>query len=110
MQTAELINEHFTNITDEQELTENRANLSFSENIKDPINKAVEKYKNYPIIKRINDQSSPRNLFEFRKIETEDFSVQLMRLKSKSPHQLTACLLNYFKKTVAFLLLYFKIF
>ena len=45
---AEMFNEYFANITDELGLTENKANLSFSENIEDPIAKAVHKYKNHP--------------------------------------------------------------
>ena len=52
MKIAEVFNEYFANITDELELTENTANLSFSENIEDSIDKAVQKYKNHPRIKR----------------------------------------------------------
>ena len=44
MKIAEVFNEYFANITDELELTENTANLSFSENIEESIDKAVQKY------------------------------------------------------------------
>ena len=80
MKIAELFNEYFANITDELELIENKANLSFSDNIEDPIDKVAQKYKNHPSIIKIKHQWSPRNLFEFRKIEINDVSTQL-RLK-----------------------------
>ena len=80
---TEVFNEYFANITDELGLTENKANLSFSENIEDPIEKAVHKYKNHPSIKKVKQQWSPQTLFEFRKITTEDVATQLRKLKSK---------------------------
>ena len=52
MKIAKGFNEYFANITDELELTEYKANLSFSENVEDPFEKAVYKYKNHPNIKR----------------------------------------------------------
>ena len=57
---AEVFNEYFENITYELGLTENKANLSFSENIENPIEKAVHKYKNHPSIKKIKQQWSPQ--------------------------------------------------
>ena len=80
---AEVLNEYFANITDELGLNENKANLSFSEIIVDPIEKAVHKYKNHPSIKKIKQQWSPQTLFEFRKVTTEDVATQLRKLKSK---------------------------
>ena len=80
---TEVFNEYFANITDELGLNEKKANLSFSENIEDPIEKAVHKYKNHPSIKRIKQQWSPQTLFEFRKVTTEDVATQLRKLKSE---------------------------
>ena len=80
---AEVFNEYFANITDELGLNEKIANLSLSENIEDPIEKAVHKYKNHPSIKKIKQQWSPQTLFEFRKVTTEDVATQLRKLKSK---------------------------
>ena len=80
---AEVFNEYFANITDELGLNEKIANLSLSENIEDPIEKAVHKYKNHPSIKNIKQQWSPQTLFEFRKVTTEDVATQLRKLKSK---------------------------
>ena len=78
-----MLNEYSANVTDELGLTENKANLSFSETIEDPIEEAVHKYKNHPSIKKIKQQWSPQTLFEFRKVTTEDISTQLRKLKSK---------------------------
>ena len=80
---AEVFNEYFANINDELGLNEKIANLSLSENIEDPIEKAVHKYKNHPSIKKIKQQWSPQTLFEFRKVTTEDVATQLRKLKSK---------------------------
>ena len=80
---AEVFNEYFANITNELGLNEKKANLSLSENIEDPIEKAVHKYKNHPSIKKIKQQWSPQTLFEFRKVTTEDVATQLRKLKSK---------------------------
>ena len=52
MKIAEIFNMYFANSTDELELTENKVNLSFSENIEGPNEKAVHEYKNHPNIKR----------------------------------------------------------
>ena len=109
MKIAEVFNEYFANITDELGLNEKIANLSLSENIEDPIEKAVHKYKNQPSIKKIKQQWSPQTLFELRKVTTEDVATQLRKLKSKNPHQSIASLLEYFKNTWIFLLPYFKI-
>ena len=81
MKIAELFNEYFAKITDELELTENKSNLSFSENIEDPIDKAIQTCKSHPSIKEIRHQFSSQNRFEFRTIKTEDVSTQLKRLK-----------------------------
>ena len=83
MKVAEVCNEYFANITDELELTENKANLSFSGYIQDPIEQAVHKYKNHRSIEKIRKQRSPQTLFEFRRINTEDAFTQLKKLKSK---------------------------
>ena len=83
---AEVFNEYFANITDELDLTENEANLSFSENIEEPMNKPIQKHKNHLSIKEIKHQWAPQQLFELREIGTKDVSKHFQRLKSKNPH------------------------
>ena len=61
MRLARVFNEYFANITDELDLAENEVNLSFSENIEDPIDKAIQKYENHPSIKKIKHQWAPQH-------------------------------------------------
>ena len=51
MRIAEVFNEYLANITNRLDLAKSEANPSFSENIEDTINKAVQKYKSHPSIK-----------------------------------------------------------
>ena len=59
MKIVEVFNEYFANILGEFDLTENKAKLSFSGNIEDPIEQEVHKYKNHPSIEKIKQQRSP---------------------------------------------------
>ena len=80
MRIAEAFNKYFPSITTELDLTEHEANLSVSENITDPIDKAVQTQSQH---KKTKQRWATQNLFEFGEIEAEDVSKQLERVNSK---------------------------
>ena len=77
LKIAQILNEYFTNTTDELEIKENEANLSLAINIEDSIDQSVYEYKNHPIIKMIKKQWVPQELFEFNEVDAIDVFDQL---------------------------------
>ena len=55
LKIAEIFNNYFANITQDLEITDTGAQLSSTTGIEDPIDKAVEKYKRHPSIKKIKE-------------------------------------------------------
>ena len=51
LRIAQILNEYFTNNTDELEIKENEANLSLAINVEDPIYKSVYKFKTTLVLK-----------------------------------------------------------
>ena len=83
LKIAQIPNEYFTNITNEQDIKENEANLSLAINIENPIDKSVSKYKSHHSIKIITKQSVPQELFESNEVDAIDVFDQLKRLNPK---------------------------
>ena len=69
-------------------MTENEAKLSPKINIKDPIDKSVNKYKNHPNIKMIKKQWVPQELFVFCEVDPIDVFDQLKILSPKKASQI----------------------
>ena len=83
LRIAQILNEYFTNITDELEIKENKANLSLAINVEDPIDQSVCKCKNHPSIKMIKKLWVPQELFESNEVDAIDVFDQLKRLNPK---------------------------
>ena len=68
LKIAEIFNDYFANITQDLEITDTGAHLSPTIDIEDPIDKAVEKYKNHPSIKKIKSVLHAQNRFILGKL------------------------------------------
>ena len=55
LKIAEIFNDYFANITQDLEITDTGTYRLPSMGIEDPVDKAVEKYKNHPSIKKIKE-------------------------------------------------------
>ena len=83
LKIAEIFNDYFANITQDLEITDTGAHLSPTIDIEDPIDKAVEKYKNHPSIKKIKECFTCSESFHFRQVTVEEVFCQLGKLNPK---------------------------
>ena len=83
LKIAEIFNDYFANITQDLEITDTGAHLSSTIGIEDPIDKAVEKYKNHPSIKKIKECFTCSESFHFRQVTVEEVYYQLGKLNPK---------------------------
>lgn len=72
LKIAEIFNDYFANITQDLEITDTSAHLSSTIGIEDPIDKAVEKYKNHHSIKKIKECFTSSEAFHFRQVTVEE--------------------------------------
>ena len=80
---AEIFNDYFVNITQDLEITENGAYLLPTIRIEDPVDKAVEKYKNHPSIKKIKECFTYSESFNFKQVTVEEVFCQLEKLNPR---------------------------
>ena len=79
LKIAEIFNDYFANITQDLEITDTGAYLLPSIGIKDPVDRAVEKYKNRPSIKKIKECFEYSESFNFTLVTVEEVFCQLPR-------------------------------
>ena len=80
LKIAEIFNDYFANITQDLVITDTGAQLSSTTGIEDPIDKAVEKYKSHPSIKKIKECFTCSESFHFRQVTAEEVFCQLRKL------------------------------
>ena len=83
LKIAEIFNDYFANITQDLEITDTGAHLSPTIGIEDPIDKAVEKYKNHPSIKKIKECFTCSESFHFRQVTAEEVFCPIGKLNPR---------------------------
>ena len=100
--TAEVLNNFFSNIVTNLKIPEyENLNLN-SENVKDPVFKAILKYKNHPSIIAIKEKSK-NSKFTFHKVDNEKVIKEIKRLSKIKPLKSPIFLSQLFTKTLIFL-------
>ena len=80
LKIAEIFNDYFANITQDLEITDTGAYLLPSIGIKDPVDRAVEKYKIHPSMKKIKECFEYSESFNFTLVTVEEVFCQLEKL------------------------------
>ena len=76
----EIFNHYFSNITDSLGISENDTFLLPTNDILDPIDKAIKKFEAHPSICKIKEQAKFSNKFEFREVTVEEVAVKIQQL------------------------------
>ena len=79
---AEIFNNFFANITESLGISANEALLLPTNDIIDPIDKAVRKFESHPSICKIKESITLSERFEFREVVVEDVAIQIRKLNS----------------------------
>ena len=80
---AELFNNYFKNITQDLGIQQDIAHISVTDGINDPIDKAIEKYKNHHGIIKIKEMYPDPKPFEFREVNSGEIWDQINKLKTR---------------------------
>ena len=83
---AELFNNLFTNIVKELNLVIDNEFLVNADHIGDPVQKAIEKYKNHPSVKAISEKCD-KNTFSFRYVSLDEIKKEIKNLNTKKACQ-----------------------
>ena len=85
-ETAEVLNNFFSNIVKKLKIPEYENLNSNIENIKDPVFRAILKYKNHPSIIAINEKSKNAK-FSFHEVNNEKIAKEIRRLNKNKASQ-----------------------
>ena len=85
-ETAEVLNNFFSNIVKKSKIPEYENLNSNIENIKDPVFRAILKYKNHPSIIAINEKSKNAK-FSFHEVNNEKIAKEIRRLNKNKASQ-----------------------
>ena len=80
---AELFNSYFISITKELGIQQDIAHISVTDGINDPIDKAIEKYKNHQSIIKIREMYPDPQPFEFREVNSGEIWDQINKLNTR---------------------------
>ena len=83
---AELFNKFFANIVKELNLVIDNEFLVNVDHIGDPVQKAIEKYKNHPSVKAISEKYD-KNTFSFRYVSLDEIKKEIKNLNTKKACQ-----------------------
>ena len=86
LKIAEIFNHYFTNITESLGISED---LSPTNGINDPVEKAMKKYENHPSIKMIKGRCE-LNQFEFKPVTVNEILLQIQKLNPKKASPLNS--------------------
>ena len=87
-ETAETLNNFFPNIVKKFNIPEFNSNNSVTENIKDPVFKAILKYKNHPSILAIQKYSKNKT-FHFEEVNSSEVEKKILQLDKTKASQKT---------------------
>ena len=87
-ETAETLNNFFSNIVKKLNIPKFNSNNSVTENIKDPVFKAILKYKNHPSILAIQKYSKNKT-FHFEEVNIEEVEKEILKLDKIKASQKT---------------------
>ena len=79
---AEIFNNYFANITESLGNSANESLLVPTNDIVDPIDKAVMEFQSHPSIRKIKENTTSSVKFDFWEVATEDVAVQIKKLNS----------------------------
>ena len=83
---TELFNKFFANIVKEINLVIGNEFLINADHIGDPVQKAIEKYKNHPSVKAISEKYD-KNTFSFRYVSLDEIKKEIKNLNTKKACQ-----------------------
>ena len=86
-EVAEVLNTFFSNIVSNLNIPEYQMNDPISDNINDPVLKAIAKYKIHPSIKAIEKIPKPDNLFNFSNVDKEEVFKEIISLDASKASQ-----------------------
>ena len=87
-ETAETLNNFFSNIVKKLNIPKFNSNNSVTKNIKDPVFKAILKYKNHPSILAIQKYSKNKT-FHFEEVNIEEVEKEILKLDKIKASQKT---------------------
>ena len=87
-ETAETLNNFFSNIVKKLNIPKFNSNNSVTENIKDPVFKAILKYKNHPSILAIQKYSKNKT-FHFEEVNSSEVEKKILQLDKTKASQKT---------------------
>ena len=87
-ETAETLNNFFSNIVKKLNIPKFNSNNSVTENIKDPVFKAILKYKNHPSILAIQKYSKNKT-FHFKEVNFGEVEKEILKLDKTKASQKT---------------------
>ena len=79
-QVAEVLNEHFVNITDSLGIVENKDIIIPTIGIEDPVEVAIKKFESHPSILKIRRHITSSEKYEFRAVTEDETNTQLVKL------------------------------
>ena len=82
-QVAEVLNEHFVNITDSLGIVENKDIITPTIGIEDPVEVAIKKFESHPSILKIRRHIANSEKFAFRAVTEDETNTQLGKLNPK---------------------------
>ena len=82
-QVAEVLNEHFVNITNSLGIGENKDITTPTIGIEDPVEVAIKKFESHPSILKISRHIASSEKFEFRAVTEDETNTQLVKLNPK---------------------------
>ena len=88
-EVAEVLNTFFSNKVSNLNIPEYQMNDPISDNINDPVLKAIAKYKNHSSIKAIEKIPKPDNLFNFSNVDKEEVFKEIISLDASKTSQYT---------------------
>ena len=83
LKIAKIFNDYFANMTQDLEITDTGAQLSSTTGIDDHIDKAVEKCKSHPSIKKIKECFTCSESIHFRQVTAQEVFCQLRKLNPR---------------------------
>ena len=80
LQVAEVLNEHFVNITNSLGIVKNKDITTPTIGIEDPVEVAIKKFESHPSILKISRHIASSDKFEFRAVTEDETNTQLVKL------------------------------
>ena len=77
LEIAEIFNHHFATVTDSLEISAGDVVLLPTDDIQDPVEKAIKKYDAHPSICKIKENHKITNKFEFREVSIREIATQI---------------------------------